>query len=71
MDKADAINAIAGLGFPNTEVACEMTNLGLARFTGNQWNENLDWDRKALEALGTVDVNQIYRALRNYQVEAV
>jgi len=70
MQKNDAIDAICGHGFPSQEVAAAITKIGLARFTGNQWNECWDWDRSGLSALDSASINQIYRALKAYEKPA-
>ncbi len=39
----DIINMIKGVK-PNSMIECnKLTEKGLMKFTGNQWNENWDW----------------------------
>jgi hypothetical protein len=51
MDKELLIDAIVGAGFPTMEFAIQMEKSGLARFSGNQWNEDWEWRRDALNKL--------------------
>lgn len=54
------IHAIMGAGFPSMQMADEYTKLKLAKFTGNQWNENWDWDSDALSKLTNLELATIY-----------
>jgi hypothetical protein len=50
--RALLVDAIIGRGFQSMEEADHFTKIGLASFTGNQWNEKWEWDRDALRKLG-------------------
>lgn len=45
------IDAICGAGFPNTVFAVWAEGNGLAKQSGNQWNEGWSWDRGRLAIL--------------------
>jgi hypothetical protein len=55
------VNAIAGAGFPTMELADEFTKRGMAKFTGNQWNEKWEWDKSAIAALPDAMLLAIYQ----------
>lgn len=61
-DKNLIIDAIIGKGFyhingyhPN-----DFADVGLAVFTGNQWNEDWEWNKEELKQLSTEELNSIY-----------
>lgn len=54
------IHAIIGAGFASMQMADEYTKLKLAKFTGNQWNENWDRDSDALSKLTNLELATIY-----------
>lgn len=63
------VDAIVGVGFPGPyEVAERATRGGLARFTGNQHNEEWTWDRPALESLALETLQTLYVSLKTYEV---
>lgn len=55
------VNAICQLGFTSMDHACDMEKLGLAVFTGNQWNENWSWKAEALEKLEEEHLIALYQ----------
>lgn len=57
------VDAIVGRGLPTSEHVDRYTRAGLARFSGNQWNEEWQWDRAALEQLAFSRLVEIYRDL--------
>lgn len=54
------VDAIIGKGFASTEEADGMVKLGLAKFTGDGWNPDWSWKRKALEKLRFWELEEIY-----------
>lgn len=64
-DTSLLVDAIIGRGFGSMEFANQAVNFGLARFTGNQWNEDWEWDRRTLSQLGEDELI----ALRQLQTE--
>lgn len=59
------IDAIIGVGMKGSmSYACEMTEKGLAVFTGNQWNENWSWSRTGLETLSFDQLLALYTDLK-------
>lgn len=64
MDKDDIINSIVGLKFKTLNFAINMEKAGLAKFTGNQWNENWDWKREALNELSRDELYGMYRVMK-------
>lgn len=62
-EKDMLVDAIAGTHMPMA-VADKMTQLGLARFTGNQWNEDWEWDKRALDRLDVPELSTLYRKLK-------
>jgi hypothetical protein len=60
------IDAIIGAGFPSTQVADGATQAGLARWTGNQWNESWCWKREQLEVEPLADLQELYGKLKGW-----
>ena len=61
------IDAIRGAGFPSFDFADEAVKAGKAEFTGNQWNDKWEWNRKAL-ARGTEDeLRALYSKIKELQ----
>ena len=54
------IDAIIGKGFHGLEDAENFTNLGYAKFTGNQHNYEWTWIRDKLKKLHTMDLERVY-----------
>lgn len=54
------VDAICGAGFPSMEYAQQATSAGFARYTGNQWNPDWEWDRKQLETFNKHELQVIY-----------
>lgn len=61
MDKQVLIDALCGKGFISMQFAIDMTNAGLAKFTGNQWNEDWVWDRSELQKLSVEQLESLYK----------
>jgi len=61
MNKEQVIDSIVGLGVALPDRAVK---LGLARYTGNQWNEDWSWDREALTKCPVEDLQQLYEHLK-------
>lgn len=57
------IDAICGVGFPSITLADQCQRVGLADFTGNQWNPDWAWDRKALWKIKIEDLQALYDGL--------
>lgn len=59
------IDALCGAGFGGSmDFADRMTKLGLARSTGNQWNEEWKWDHDALRKKGEEELLNIYAIVK-------
>ena len=63
MDNQMLINAICGKGFSSMDIACHYEKIGLARFSGNQWNESWEWNRIELEKLDIEKLKDIYNEI--------
>jgi hypothetical protein len=61
MNKQLLIDGIVGKNFLSYEDAVKYERLGLARFSGNQWNEDWDWLRERLEKLTEEELITIYQ----------
>jgi len=57
------VDAICGVGFPSVTLASECERVGMASFTGNQWNPLWVWDRKALLRLTPEVLQELYEGL--------
>jgi len=62
MDKAILVDAICGKGFRSIEFAIDMEKTGLARFTGDQWNPDWDWNKGELQKLSIEQLEALYKA---------
>ena len=60
MDNMKIIDAICGKGFGSMERAIKYEKMGFARFCGNQWNEDWEWDREMLRKLTPEVLEDIY-----------
>ena len=60
MNKQILIDAIIGRGLNPYVDAIKYEKLGLARFCGNQWNEDWMWIREKLESLTETELITIY-----------
>lgn len=58
--------AVAGAGFHSLEFALWAANEGLAKSTGNQWNESFEWIPEKLGALTIESLLQIFREIRGH-----
>jgi hypothetical protein len=58
------VDAICGRGIPSLFLGSETERMGLGRFTGDQYNPEYSWDRKALVACTQDDLQALYEALR-------
>ena len=61
MEKQILVDAILGKGFRSMQFAIDMTNAGLAKFTGNQWNEKWDWKKEELLKLPIDQLAVLYK----------
>jgi len=59
-EKQLLIDAIYGCGFRSMQTAIKMTEIGLARFVGNQWNEEWAWNKSELQKLSIGKLEAIY-----------
>lgn len=62
-DKSVLVNAIYGAGFPSMQHAVMAEREGYARFTGNQHNEEWQWDRDRLRHMADADLKALYGAI--------
>lgn len=62
INKDIIIDAIAGKGFAHLlgYTPNDMVSVGLANFTGNQWNENWEWNKTELKQLTIEELNNLY-----------
>jgi hypothetical protein len=60
MDKQILIDAIIGKGFSTMQDAMNMANQGLAKFYGDQNNEEWKWNRSKLNELPEEDLENLY-----------
>jgi len=58
------IDAIVGAGFPSVEFAELATKRELAHFSGNQWNADWEWSRKALSDICSVELLALYTTIK-------
>ena len=62
------IDALRGYGFgSNMEFADRMVKKGLARFSGNQWNEDWQWETDQLVKLEIKDLVALYSIAKNLE----
>lgn len=54
------VDAICGKGFKSQEFATSMTEVGLATYIGNQWNEKWEWNKKELKELPFSALEDLY-----------
>ena len=65
------LDAIVGAGFPDDAFGLRCVAHGVARFTGNQHNEDFTWDRDALRASMPEDELQLlYYSIKNFKALA-
>ncbi len=57
------VYAIVGINFPSYTLADKYTDAGLARFTGNQWNETWKWNILNLAELSEARLQGIFDEL--------
>ena len=57
------VYAIVGINFPSYALADKYTDAGLARFTGNQWNETWKWNILILAELSEARLQGIFEEL--------
>lgn len=62
------VDAIVGLGFPSIAAGIAATDQGLASFVGNQHKEDWAWHRSSLESLPLSTLQDLYTALKTYEV---
>jgi hypothetical protein len=63
------IDAICGRGTGSMENSDAMTQMGLAEFCGNQWNEDWRWKRDKLAELEIGELSEIYRRVLEWSEE--
>jgi hypothetical protein len=62
------IDAIYGRGVcGGYTFALDMEKRRLAKFTGNQWNENWDWDKYELSKLPIEELKSLYLTIKRGQ----
>ena len=54
------VDAIMGRGLPTIELAIKYTNLGLAEFCGNQWNEDWRFEKEELLKCSIEYLEEVY-----------
>jgi hypothetical protein len=58
------IDGICGTPLSNMAFAVGMEKRGLAKFAGNQWNEEWAWSREALGKLALEDLYALYSEIK-------
>ena len=61
------LDALRGHGFSSVEFADRMVKKGLARFSGNQWNEDWRLETDQLIKLETKDLVALYSIAKNLE----
>lgn len=56
------VHALIGKGFSSCEIANHYTNIGFAKFTGDQWNEDWEW---IIDELNKLTYDQLYNLYIN------
>jgi len=62
------VDAICGVGLRTISYACKMERSHLAMFTGNQWNEEWEWDRERLEEMNIKELEDLYKQATSQHV---
>ena len=57
------VDAIMGIGFPSVVMAQECERVGLAQFSGDQWNPDWQWIRTRVEAIELDKLQELYEGL--------
>lgn len=60
IQKAQLVDSICGTTLTSIRDAVAMQNRGLAKYTGNQWNESWEWCRDKLLALSEQELRDLY-----------
>lgn len=60
VNKKLLVDAISSCSFSSMQAADGYTKLGLATFTGNQWNEEWEWVKPGLEKLSFEELVDLY-----------
>jgi hypothetical protein len=63
LSKKDLISLVKGT-CPNMDKTLELQKQGLMEFTGNQWNEDWDWNRTALNKLNEKQLLELYKDIK-------
>lgn len=62
------IHALIGKGFNGCEIAMHYTNIGFAKFIGDSWNEDWEWNVDELNKLTCIQLYELYVNLGEGQV---
>lgn len=60
----DLVTMVIGIGFPTPEIALAAAGARLATFSGDQYNENWNWDREALNKLEYTTLSDLVTSLK-------
>lgn len=61
VNKKLLVDAIASCSFSSMQEADRYTKLGLAVFTGNQWNDKWEWVKPSLMKLSFEELVDLYK----------
>lgn len=64
------IDAICGIGMPSMLIATECEKVGMAEFSGNQWNPSWLWRRDRLAPLSVSQLQELYDGLYEARKDA-
>lgn len=64
LDRDDLYNLLDGIGVPHGGIE------GLSVFSGNQWNEGWEWDRRALQGLTDPMLWIMYQKLKADKIKS-
>ena len=65
LNQQELISLISGITLKDTEKYIEYEEKEWMKFTGNQWNENWEWDRQALSKFPKWWLIEFYEKLKN------
>ena len=60
LSKDDLITLVKTTHPKSLQQAYDLENIGLMRFSGNQWNENWDWNDKELNKMSEEQLFNLY-----------
>jgi len=60
LDKTDLVNLVSSTQPDSIQECCKLTDKGLMRFSGNQYNEKWDWVKSELMKLSENKLAKLY-----------